>query len=76
MSSDDIRKQTAYMQGRIGFEKGLANAANPYPSGGHGGSTAMSQSRVEWFNGWFDEWRWQKWGPNKDETYVPLNGVA
>lgn len=72
-----IQKKTAYMQGRVAFEQGLPNKSNPYPSGGYGGSsTAMSQSRVEWFNGWFDEWRWQKWGPNNDETYVPLSNVS
>ena len=65
---------SVYEQGRIAYAKGWPNSQNPYESGCGGGG--MSQQRVEWFNGWYDEWRWQKYGPNEKEVYVPLRDVA
>jgi hypothetical protein len=59
----------AYQQGRIAFAAGMENSENPYPKQS---GAQLGQKRVEWFNGWFDEWRWRKYGPNEGETYVPL----
>jgi hypothetical protein len=58
----------AYVQGRKAFINGKPNKLNPHFCDG------MNQDRVDWFNGWYDEWRWQKWGANRNEVIPPLNG--
>ena len=47
----------AYERGRQAYRDGVSNNSNPYPS-----QTGMSKERVDWYNGWYDEWRVQKYG--------------
>lgn len=56
-----------HREGRIAYDQGLPNSANPYPQG------MNTPGRGQWFSGWYDEWRWQKWGANPGECYVPLH---
>lgn len=67
MSTDDYN---AYMEGRRAYNEFVSVKDNPYPVGVREG---ISNSRWHWYIGWYDEWRYQKWGPNKDEAVLGLN---
>lgn len=66
--------EVPYEQGRRAFRAGLGMDQNPYSSAGGRMSNEFSVSRQYWFNGWLDEMRWSKYGPNCDEVYDPLEG--
>lgn len=62
------RMTGAYHEGRRAFIDGDPTDNNPYHSTHE--EDLASRYRVDWFNGWYDEWRWSRWGKNEDEEIV------
>lgn len=57
-----------YTQGRKAFMEGALSSANPYT----GKSSVCKDSRKVWYEGWYDQWRFTKWGPLPDEQPEPI----
>ena len=55
--------KTSYEEGRRAYLKKLKETNNPYKKKTDAGRLA----REEWYKGWYDEWRYQKYGPNDEE---------
>jgi len=62
---------TPYQQGRVAHLRCKSVRTNPHES-----NLGNSKERVDWFNGWYDEWRWSKWGPNEGEAVPVLPSVV
>lgn len=56
-------RSVAYEQGRRAFKIGSDAKINPYIH------KSNKWQRKEWFNGFFDQWRWMRYGPNLGERF-------
>ncbi len=60
-----------YREGRQAYANGLEPADNPYLTS-HGLEGFVVARRL-WFDGYYDEQRYRKHGPNPDELLLPLD---